>query len=283
MSYGKKWYKLQKKEDKCDDPKELEKVNIEIKKVNREKEDYWHMLTAATLRAKKINTKSRAEEILNMDRDGGLSIAATNVTELDKDADDDLEQDIFDENMMMGIDPTEPYARAAGGLFKRKRMERKYRMKDPIHYRNSMLSKIKKAIDYLVHERKMKLDEHCHEQGGYKVCSLYLDSPAFKTYRSREHGEKDRFKLRIRFYDNDGPVWLEMKRRDGFEQWKYRAKLKREFVPQLLQGKFDYNWLIDSEDDHSRKTLLRFNMYITQYDFKAALFVQYERIPLVNG
>ena len=48
---------------------------------------------------------------------------------------------------------------------------------------------------------------------GYPVHSLYLDSTDFFTCRATLHGEKNRFKLRVRFYDDnpDSPVFLEIK------------------------------------------------------------------------
>ena len=54
------------------------------------------------------------------------------------------------------------------------------------------------------------------EQGNsYFLSSLYLDTPDLALYRQTATGEKNRFKLRIRFYDNDpeSPALLELKRR----------------------------------------------------------------------
>ena len=53
------------------------------------------------------------------------------------------------------------------------------------------------------------------EGRGYPVHSLYLDSTNFLTCRATLHGDKNRFKLRARFYDDnpDTPVFLEIKAR----------------------------------------------------------------------
>ena len=60
-------------------------------------------------------------------------------------------------------------------------------------------------------------DEHADPAAGnsYPVHSLYLDSPALMLFRSTVDCLKNRFKLRIRFYDDDPahPVFLEIKRR----------------------------------------------------------------------
>src|SRR5512132_1456784 len=49
----------------------------------------------------------------------------------------------------------------------------------------------------------------------YAVHSLYLDSPDLCLYGATNGGERNRFKLRVRFYDDgpDAPVFFEIKRR----------------------------------------------------------------------
>ena len=49
----------------------------------------------------------------------------------------------------------------------------------------------------------------------YPVHSLYLDSPDLELYRTTINGDKNRFKLRLRFYENrpEAPVYFEIKRR----------------------------------------------------------------------
>ena len=54
------------------------------------------------------------------------------------------------------------------------------------------------------------------EQGNsYQLSSLYLDTPDLSLYRQTVTGQKNRFKLRIRFYDDNpgSPTLLELKRR----------------------------------------------------------------------
>ena len=52
---------------------------------------------------------------------------------------------------------------------------------------------------------------------GYHVNSLYLDSRNFSTFWHWVNADRNRFKLRMRFYDPqpDTPVFLEIKRRVG--------------------------------------------------------------------
>lgn len=72
----------------------------------------------------------------------------------------------------------------------------------------------------------------------YPVHSLYLDSPDLKLYRSTINGDKNRFKLRLRFYENrpDAPVFFEIKRRMNNTISKQRGGVKREFVNALMSG-----------------------------------------------
>lgn len=71
----------------------------------------------------------------------------------------------------------------------------------------------------------------------YPVHSLYLDSPDLATYQAVQSGEKNRFKLRLRYYsDNDSTVYFEIKRRTNEVISKMRAKVRREAVQPLLNG-----------------------------------------------
>ncbi len=72
----------------------------------------------------------------------------------------------------------------------------------------------------------------------YPVQSLYLDTPTLVLYRQTRQGLKNRFKLRIRFYDADlaHPVFLEVKRREADMIRKERAAITREGARLLLRG-----------------------------------------------
>lgn len=71
----------------------------------------------------------------------------------------------------------------------------------------------------------------------YPVHSLYLDSPDLTTYQAVQCGEKNRFKLRIRYYsDTDQVVFFEIKRRMNDSIAKCRAKVLRSAVRPLLSG-----------------------------------------------
>jgi hypothetical protein len=86
------------------------------------------------------------------------------------------------------------------------------------------------------------LEPDAHTDGndnlGYAVHSLYLDSPDLKLCRATLDGVKNRFKLRIRFYDElpTTPVFFETKRRVNNVILKERAAVRRSSVPRLLEG-----------------------------------------------
>ena len=72
----------------------------------------------------------------------------------------------------------------------------------------------------------------------YPVHSLYLDSDSLKLYWDTINGNKNRFKLRVRFYNNnpETPVFFEIKRRMNNCILKKRGAVRREAVPLLLAG-----------------------------------------------
>ena len=72
----------------------------------------------------------------------------------------------------------------------------------------------------------------------YTVHTLYLDSDDLTTYRNALDGHRNRFKLRIRYYDEnpESPVFFEIKRRINEGIYKQRARVRREAVRSLLEG-----------------------------------------------
>lgn len=90
---------------------------------------------------------------------------------------------------------------------------------------------------------------------GYRVCSLYFDTPQFALYRQTTEGIKNRYKLRIRFYDSDpaGPAFLEVKRRTTDTIHKLRAVVRKPAAERLLDGgRPGYADLISNSDTSLR-------------------------------
>lgn len=72
----------------------------------------------------------------------------------------------------------------------------------------------------------------------YPVHSVYLDSDDLKTHYATVNGTKNRFKLRLRYYDEKPatPVFFEVKARVDSCILKHRCGVKREAVPLIVAG-----------------------------------------------
>lgn len=83
----------------------------------------------------------------------------------------------------------------------------------------------------------LKIDEFAATQSqfSYPVHSLYLDSSNFKTYQDTINGNRNRYKIRIRHYEDNGEkVFLEMKRRYDQVITKKRAIIYRDNWEELV-------------------------------------------------
>lgn len=72
----------------------------------------------------------------------------------------------------------------------------------------------------------------------YPNHTIYLDSNDLNLYWDVINSNKNRYKLRVRFYDNNpqSPVFLEIKRRVNDAILKRRCAVRRDAVPLLLSG-----------------------------------------------
>ena len=76
----------------------------------------------------------------------------------------------------------------------------------------------------------------------YPLVSLYLDGESLELYRTTVEGHRNRFKLRVRAYDDDpaSPVFLEIKKRSNVVVRKSRACVSREDALKLLRGRLPH-------------------------------------------
>jgi SPX domain protein involved in polyphosphate accumulation len=72
----------------------------------------------------------------------------------------------------------------------------------------------------------------------YPIYSVYFDDPGLALYRATVQAQKNRFKLRVRYYDHDShsPVFCEIKRRVNDVILKQRAVLRRDALGRLVSG-----------------------------------------------
>ncbi len=84
----------------------------------------------------------------------------------------------------------------------------------------------------------LELDEFSRDQPthSYPVHSIYLDSDQLTTYWATVHCEKKRFKLRVRYYNDESPLFFEIKRRENECILKQRGAVHREAGELLLAG-----------------------------------------------
>jgi hypothetical protein len=101
----------------------------------------------------------------------------------------------------------------------------------------------------------LELDDFSAAQPGraYTIHSIYLDSPSLTTHLATVNGDKNRFKLRLRYYDvtEASPVFLEIKQRIDGCILKQRCPVRRDFIPQLLTGQLpDWNQILSQNPQH---------------------------------
>lgn len=135
------------------------------------------------------------------------------------------------------------------------------------------------AIRRLVKTRLVP-DEHSHGNSiGYRVRSLYLDSRSLRCYNETQCGNKNRFKLRIRFYDefDDSPVFLEVKRRITDMVCKHRATVLRSSAEQLLRGASPTPTMLLKNSARERDDLREFCRLRDRLGAVGKVFVDYYR------
>src|SRR5437763_2305697 len=94
----------------------------------------------------------------------------------------------------------------------------------------------------------------------YPVHSLYLDSDNLEIYWRTVNGDKNRYKLRLRYYSDkpETPVFFEIKRRMKDVILKQRGGVRQNAVPLLLSGHFPEESHMLSKDPGSLVAVQRF-------------------------
>jgi SPX domain protein involved in polyphosphate accumulation len=133
---------------------------------------------------------------------------------------------------------------------------------------------------------QLALDEFARPELGnaYEIHSLYLDSPDLALCEATVQGHKNRFKLRVRFYDENpaNPVFFEIKKRVNDIIQKERAAIRREAVLRLLNKKWpDPSDLIEPNAKNFA-TLERFCSLRDLLNADGRVFVSYVREAYVS-
>lgn len=127
----------------------------------------------------------------------------------------------------------------------------------------------------------LDLDEYSQDQPdySYRIHSLYLDSDRLKTYWDTINGLKNRYKLRLRYYDDQpsSPVFFEIKRRMNDAISKQRGGVHRNAVEWLLAGHLPEPRHLLSENPKELVALQRFSYLMLGIRAGPIMHVTYSR------
>jgi len=110
----------------------------------------------------------------------------------------------------------------------------------------------------------LEIDEYgAHRPNlSYSIHNLYLDSEDLRIYWGTINGNKNRFKLRLRFYadnpDPQAPVFFEIKRRMNEAILKQRCGVQRSVVEAILGGQLPEVAGLVSQDARQLAAIQRF-------------------------
>lgn len=109
----------------------------------------------------------------------------------------------------------------------------------------------------------------------YLISSLYFDSNDLHLCKETLEGKTNRFKLRIRCYDDkpDTPCFFEIKRRLNSVILKDRARMPKDLVPRIVR---DY-YVPEKLYAKDRDTLLQFQLYLRALQARPVVLVRYMR------
>ena len=114
----------------------------------------------------------------------------------------------------------------------------------------------------------------------YPTLSLYLDSVGLDTYWHTINGNRNRFKLRLRYYDDqpDTPVFFEIKRRENNVILKERGGVRKNAVRWLLAGHMpERKHLLNPNDNQALVAVQRFCHLLLQLNARPRMHVAYLR------
>lgn len=132
----------------------------------------------------------------------------------------------------------------------------------------------------------LELDEFSEAMAdlSYPVHSLYLDSPDLKLYHSTLNGDKNRYKLRIRYYDDNtgSPTFFEIKSRCNNTISKQRGMVRRDAVATLLAGHLPEEGHLLSHRPGDLQAVRRFCRMVNDLGAYAVAHVAYLREAWVS-
>lgn len=118
----------------------------------------------------------------------------------------------------------------------------------------------------------------------YRVHSVYLDSDDLKLYWQTINGDKNRFKLRLRYYTAapDAPVFFEIKNRMNNIIRKQRGGVRQEAVDYILSGHIPEPGHLIGQNPKSLAALQRFCHLMQSIHARPRIHISYLREAYVS-
>jgi hypothetical protein len=139
------------------------------------------------------------------------------------------------------------------------RIERKYYFK-------------RSDLTLLLHDLKII----CDNINRYKVTSIYFDNFHEHSYHQKIDGDKDKIKLRARYYnDSYDYINLEAKIKNSDKSYKLKAKLTEKELLLLLKNNF-----IDIHNKDVNNDISRIYYYYKYYGMQRYIDIEYKRIEM---
>jgi SPX domain protein involved in polyphosphate accumulation len=118
----------------------------------------------------------------------------------------------------------------------------------------------------------------------YRVNSIYLDSDALDTFWDWVNANRNRYKLRMRFYDSqpDTPVFMEIKRRIDGCILKQRCGIRKQAAALVLGGQLPEIDDIVTRDAKGKEALEEFIVLLARLQAKPKALVTYLREAYID-
>ncbi len=128
----------------------------------------------------------------------------------------------------------------------------------------------------------LELDSYGARQAdhSYPVHSLYLDSSNLALHQSTINGDRNRFKMRVRWYERESnaPVYFEIKRRENNAIYKERCPVLRPAAREILAGRLPSRAdLPSSKTPEAERGLQHFCQQLNFLNAKPITHVSYRR------
>jgi hypothetical protein len=118
----------------------------------------------------------------------------------------------------------------------------------------------------------------------YEIHSVYFDSDGLLTHRASVNGDKNRFKLRLRYYDDhpDSPVFCEVKQRVDHCILKRRCAVRRATVPLVMAGQMPERDQLIAREPRHLVAMQGFNELLLRLNASPRLHNHYQREAWVS-